>query len=140
MDPAPGRAQSRCNRPMRTDLERRKTIPAPERIAALAAITTARLEHKHVGVRPKRERNLDKRTAGIRVPPESNPGTGLDEALDKASQSWPDDNSWEVFGADALVDFPDDEFCDELADGCFDAPCVCGEFTTTDEPGWAAGS
>lgn len=125
---------------MRRDLERRKTISAPERIAALAAITTARLQHKHAGIRPKRERNLDTRTAGVLVPPGSSPGTGLDEALDKAWQSWPDDNSWEVFGADALVDFPDDDFCDELADGCFDAPYVYGEFTTTDEPGWIGGS
>ncbi len=125
---------------MRTTTAARKALSDPERIAALAAITTAKLKHKYVGLRPKRERTHDKRTAGILVPRESNSGTGLDEALDKASQSWPDDNSWEIFGADALVDFPDEDFCDELADGCFDAPYVYGEFMTTDQPGWMGGN
>ncbi len=126
---------------MTTNAAPQKLVREPERAVALAAIATARLKHKHVGIRPKKERGSRRRTAGILVPPGSNPGTGLDEALGKAGQTWPDYNSWEVFGANDFGDFSDDSSCDDtLGDGWFDGPEVYGEFATLDdEPGWLGG-
>lgn len=122
-----------------------KIVPEPERMAAITAIATAKLKHNHVGIRPKKKRGSDTRTTGMLVPPQSDAGTGLDEALGRAGQAWPDDNSWEVFGSDGFGDFPEDDFSgdnfsfDAEGDGWFDDPYVYGEFATIDEPGYEGG-
>ena len=113
----------------------RKVLRQPERMAALTAIATAKSKRKHVGIRPKKEREPEKKTAGILVPPERNPGAGLHEALRRAGAAWPEGNTWEVFGADDFEQFPNQSSCsDAFGDGCFDAPYVFGEFDTADEP------
>ena len=125
---------------MITNTAKRKLLTDSQRAIALTAIAMAKRKHKHVGIRPKKEREHENRTAGILVPQGSNPGTGLDSALADAGQAWPDDNSWEVFGADDFEDFPDDNSCDDLSgDAYFDDTLVYGEFETMDEPGWMGG-
>ena len=113
----------------------RKVLPQPERTAALTAIATAMRKRKHVGIRPKKERGPETKTAGILVPTGSNAGTGLSHAIRKAGAAWPESNSWEVFGADSFEEFPNESYCeDAMGDGCFGDPWVCGEFGTVDEP------
>jgi len=119
----------------------RKTLAQPERMTALTAIATAKLKRKHVGLRPKKEREAENKTAGILVCPGSNPGSGLSQALRRAGAAWPGDNSWEVFGSDDFGEFPNESSCsDAMGDGCFGDPYVYGEFTTEDEPGWTDGN
>jgi hypothetical protein len=119
-------------------------------MAAITAIATAKLKHKHVGIRPRKERGLNTRTIGMLVPPQSDAATGFNEALGRAGQAWPDDNAWEVFGSDGFGDFPDKDFfgdnfsdddpCDNMiGDGWFDHPCVYGEFATVAESGYEGG-
>ncbi len=122
-----------------------KILPEPERIAAITAIATAKLKHKHVGIRPNKERGLDSRTTGMLVPPQSDASTGFEEAFARAGQAWPDDKSWDVFGSDAFADFSGDSFADDdpcdtiTGDGWFDHPYVYGEFATIAEPGYEGG-
>jgi len=118
----------------------RKTVANAERAVALAAIATAKLKHKHVGICPTSEQQTERKTAGIRVAPGGGPGTGLDRAVVEAGEAWPDNNSWAVFGADGFEDFPDDGSCGEvIGDGVFEDPCLYGEFGTVDEPGFLGG-
>lgn len=118
---------------------RRKVLPQPERTAALTAIAVAKLRHKYVGIRPRKRRGADTKTAGVVVPDGSNVGSGLAQALRYSSAAWPENNSWELFGSDEFAEFPADGTCDEAGDGYFGDPCVYGEFGTVDEPGWMGG-
>ncbi len=130
---------------MTTNTALRKVVPDAERAVALIAIATAKSKHKHVGIRPKKERPADKRTSGILVPPGSHAGIGLDEAIGNAGDTWPDDNSWDIFGSDDFGSFPDDGSWDDgscdntLGDGYFEDPYIYGEFSTFDDPGWLGG-
>ena len=118
-----------------------KRIPQGQRTIALAAIAHARANAAEViGMRPKRERRSAPHSEGIRMHPQPLMGRELDRASEQAMRTWPEDDTWEIFGASDCIDWPDDD--DPGGDGCFLEPDVYGEFESApvnpDVPGWLA--
>ena len=123
---------------MSSTATRPKHLTGSERTAALAAIGTAQREHEHVAIRPKRAGGEDQRAEAVEIPRGPRVGKELDKALESAAATWPDDDLWEIIGADDYADSPDTDPEGEETD-MFDAPVVFGEFSTVsnpETPGW----
>ena len=112
----------------------RKLTPAAERGAAIAGIRRAEASHPHTAIRPQRERRGDKHSEGFEISRAALPTDAFDRAMDKAAQAWPDENSWEVIGANQMGSWPNEgDDYDGPGDGCYLDPDVYAQFSTYDD-------
>ncbi len=59
--------------------------------------------------------------------------------MESAAAAWPDDDVWEVIGADDYAEPSNDDVAEGDDTDIFDSPAVYGEFSTVtnpETPGW----